>query len=53
MIGKLKGVIDAYGEDFLRLRVAQAAYAGMREQLLEALPNALEIRLDHIISMKE
>jgi len=37
---------DAYGEDFLRLRVAQAAYAGMREQLLEALPNALEIRLD-------
>ncbi len=37
---------DAYGEDFLRLRVAQAAYAGMREQLLDALPNALEIRLE-------
>ncbi len=36
----------AYGEDFLRLRVTQATYAGMREQLLEALPNALEIRLD-------
>ncbi len=37
---------EAYGEDFLRLRVAQAAYAGMREQLLEGLPNALEIRLE-------
>ena len=37
---------DSYGEDFLRLRVSQAAYAGMREQLLEALPNALEIRLE-------
>ena len=36
----------AYGEDFLRVRVTQAAYAGMREHLLEALPNALEIRLD-------
>lgn len=37
---------SAYGEDFLRVRVTQAAYAGMREHLLEALPNALEIRLD-------
>ena len=26
--------------------VAQAAYAGLREELLEALPNALEIRID-------
>jgi exonuclease SbcD len=37
---------SAYGEDFLRVRVSQPAYAGLREQLLEALPNALEIRLD-------
>lgn len=37
---------DAYGEDFLRLRITQAAYAGLREQVLEKLPNALEIRID-------
>ncbi len=35
----------SYGEDFLRLVVTQAAYAGMRDDLLEALPNALEIRI--------
>lgn len=37
---------DAYGEDFLRLRITQAAYAGLREQVLEKLPNALEIRIE-------
>lgn len=37
---------DSYGEDFLRLRVTQPAYAGLREQVLERLPNALEIRID-------
>lgn len=37
---------DSYGDDFLRLRVTQAAYAGLREQVLEQLPNALEIRID-------
>jgi DNA repair protein SbcD/Mre11 len=35
-----------YGDDYLRVWVRQAAYAGMRETLLEALPNALEIRID-------
>lgn len=37
---------DSYGDDFLRLRVTQPAYAGLREQVLERLPNALEIRID-------
>ena len=37
---------DAYGDDFLRLRVTQPAYAGLREQVLEKLPNALEVRID-------
>lgn len=36
---------DEYGTDYLRLRVTQAAYAGMRDDLLEQLPNALEIRI--------
>jgi DNA repair protein SbcD/Mre11 len=35
-----------YGDDYLRVWVRQAAYAGIRETLLEALPNALEIRID-------
>jgi DNA repair protein SbcD/Mre11 len=34
-----------YGEDYLRLVVTQAAYAGMREELLEAIPNVLQIRI--------
>ena len=33
------------------LRCGQAAYAGMREELLEALPNALEIRIDPQFSL--
>lgn len=36
----------AYGDDFLRLRVTQSAYAGLREQVQEKLPNALEVRID-------
>ncbi|HET9649543.1 MAG TPA: exonuclease SbcCD subunit D [Microlunatus sp.] len=36
----------AYGEDYLRVWVRQTTYAGMREELLDALPNALEIRID-------
>ncbi|ALC18344.1 exonuclease SbcCD subunit D [Streptomyces pristinaespiralis] len=38
-----------YGEDYLRLVITQPAYASMRDDLLEALPNALEIRIhpDH------
>jgi DNA repair protein SbcD/Mre11 len=35
-----------YGDDYLRVWLRQATYAGMREELLEALPNALEIRID-------
>jgi exonuclease SbcD len=36
----------AYGEDYLRVWVRQPTYAGMREELLDALPHALEIRID-------
>jgi len=36
----------SYGEDYLRVWVRQTAYAGMRDELLDALPNALEIRID-------
>ncbi len=53
--GTVAGLIAdkaAYGEDYLRLVVTQPAYAGMRDDLAEALPNALEIRIhsDHASS---
>jgi len=40
---------DAYGDDFLRVVVTQPAYAGLKDEILEALPNALEVRIhpDH------
>jgi exonuclease SbcD len=34
-----------YGEDYLRVVVRQASYAGMRDDIMEALPNTLEIRM--------
>lgn len=37
---------DTYGHDYLRVWVRQASYAGMRQELLDGLPNALEIRID-------
>ena len=36
---------DSYGDDFLRLIVCQATYAGMQEELRAELPNVLAIRL--------
>jgi len=44
-VAQLTADAGAYGDDHLRLRVKQAAYAGMRDDLLEVLPNALEIRI--------
>ena len=34
-----------FGDDLLRIIVEQAAYAGMREDVVAALPNALEVRI--------
>jgi DNA repair protein SbcD/Mre11 len=34
-----------YGEDYLRVVVAQAGYAGMKDDILAALPNTLEVRI--------
>ncbi len=35
-----------FGEDLLRVVVTEAPYAGLREAVVEALPNALEVRID-------
>jgi exonuclease SbcD len=37
---------EELGDAFLRVYVTQPARAGLREDVLEALPNALEIRID-------
>jgi exonuclease SbcD len=35
-----------FGEDYLRVYVREAARAGLREEIEEALPNAVQIRID-------
>lgn len=37
---------DEFGDDFLRVHVREPARAGLREQITDALPNALEVRID-------
>ncbi|WP_418059268.1 exonuclease SbcCD subunit D [Pimelobacter simplex] len=44
-VEQLRSAADACGDDWLRVRVKQHAYAGLREDILEALPNALEIHV--------
>ena len=48
-VAQLTAARADYGDDYLKLVVTQPAYAGMRDDLLEALPNTLEIRIhpDH------
>ncbi len=36
---------DQYGDDFLRVWIRRPTYAGLRDDILEKLPNALEIRI--------
>jgi exonuclease SbcD len=37
---------DEFGEDYLRVVVREPVRAGLREDVVEALPNALEVRID-------
>jgi DNA repair protein SbcD/Mre11 len=45
-VSELAGLADQVGEDYLRVYVREPARAGLREQVQELLPNALEVRLD-------
>ncbi len=45
-VSGLAGLADQVGEDYLRVYVREPARAGLREQVQELLPNALEIRID-------
>ena len=47
--GTVAGILehkDDYGDDLLRVYVREPTRAGLREELMEALPNALEVRID-------
>lgn len=44
-VEQLRAAVEEYGEDWLRVRVKQSTYAGLRDDIIEALPNALEIHI--------
>lgn len=45
-VAELVGRAAEFGEDFLRVYVREPSRAGLREEVQDALPNALEIRID-------
>jgi exonuclease SbcD len=42
---ELKASATDYGDDYLRVYVREKARAGLREEVVEVLPNALEVRI--------
>jgi DNA repair protein SbcD/Mre11 len=45
-VGELVALRDSVGDDLLRVWVRERARAGLREEVTELLPNALEVRID-------
>jgi exonuclease SbcD len=45
-VAELAALRDSVGDDLLRVRVREHARAGLREEVTELLPNALEVRID-------
>ncbi len=45
-VAELAAQATEFGEALLRVRVCEPARAGLREEVLAALPNALEVRID-------
>jgi DNA repair protein SbcD/Mre11 len=45
-VDELAALRDTVGEDLLRVWVRERARAGLREEVTELLPNALEVRID-------
>lgn len=44
-VAELLAAASGYGEDYLRVYVREKARAGLREEVVDALPNALEVRI--------
>ncbi len=51
-VAELAANKDQYGDDFLRVYVREHARAGLRDEVQELLPNALEIRIDDEFAQK-
>ena len=45
-VAELVARADEFGDDFLRVYVREPTSAGLRETITDALPNALEVRID-------
>ncbi|MDT7681241.1 MAG: repair protein SbcD/Mre11 [Pseudonocardiales bacterium] len=45
-VAELGALADSVGEDYLRVWVREPARAGLRDEVLDLLPNALEVRID-------
>lgn len=45
-VAELAAIADTVGDDHLRVYVREPARAGLREEVTELLPNALEVRID-------
>ncbi|OBG23480.1 exonuclease sbcCD subunit D [Mycolicibacterium celeriflavum] len=45
-VEKLRAQAAQFGDDYLRVYVEEPTRVGLREEVLEALPNALEVRID-------
>ncbi len=45
-VAELIGRADEFGDDYLRVYVREPTRAGLREEIMDALPNALEVRID-------
>ena len=44
-VEQLLASVEDYGEDYLRVVVEERTRAGLRDEVLDALPNALEVRI--------
>ncbi|WP_445189040.1 exonuclease SbcCD subunit D [Pseudonocardia sp. Cha107L01] len=45
-VAELGALADSVGEDYLRVWVREPARAGLRDEVLDLLPDALEVRID-------
>jgi exonuclease SbcD len=45
-VAEMGALADSVGEDYLRVWVREPARAGLRDEVLDLLPNALEVRID-------
>ena len=45
-VAQLTARAEEFGQDYLRVNVREPARAGLREDVVAALPNALEVRID-------